>query len=377
MKGITKCIVLALSLMFCFPAVSAFAMSSVTIDPSGPLTAGTPVIITFKIDLTASGDETFPSGDELQMSTDLDSAQWTWSLVLDGVDTVQPSTSGRVLSVSGWILSYPSSMEESMKVTVQGKAPASAQTTNKTMLKVCEYDSHGNLLASSCVEKTQIIVNPAEITKKIAEMEASLQTYRSHIDEKSALGIDTASGEAKYSEADQKIKAAKGLPSTQYLQAFSSLDAAKRAIEDGEIALDRAWAESELANAQIPINKVDEIIAWFRSNTSTRDNPQLPTIITKREVAVSYLVTAQDEINNGNYDQARAKAQDAFNKGNESFTDALDLQKKAGEGIFSIFNNLPIPKKLPIIPIIAVVVVVLVIVGVIIYRKRSHWDELG
>jgi hypothetical protein len=376
MKGIIKCIVLALSLMFCFPAVSAFAMSSVTIDPPGPLTAGTPVIITFKIDLTASGDETFPSGDELQMSTDLDSAQWTWSLVLDGVDTAQPSTSGRVLSVSGWILSYPSSMEESMKVTVQGKAPASAQTTNKTMLKVCEYDSHGNLLASSCVEKTQIIVNPAEITKKISEMEASLQTYRSHIDEKSALGIDTASGEAKYSEADQKIKAAKGLPSTQYLQAFSNLDAAKRAIEDGEIALDRAWAENELANAQIPINKVDEIIAWFRSNASTKDDAQLATIMTKREVAVSYLVTAQDEINNGNYDQARVKAQDAFNKGNESYTDALNRQTELGKGFFA---NLPIPKfgKLPIIPIIAVVVVVLVIVGVIIYRKRSHWDELG
>lgn len=376
MKGITKWIVLALALMFCFQPVSAFAMSSVTIDPSGPLTAGTPVIITFKIDLTASGDETFPSGNELQMSTDLDSAQWTWSLVLDGVDTQQPSTSGRVLSVSGWILSYPSSMEESMKVTVQGKAPASTQTTNKTMLKVCEYDSHGNLLSSSCVEKTQIIVNPAEITKKITEMESSLQTYRSHIDEKSALGIDTASGEAKYSEADQKIKAAKGLPSTQYIQAFSNLDAAKKAMEDGEVALDRAWAENELANAQIPINNVDNVIAWFRSNASTKDDPQLATIMTKREVAVSYLTTARDEIDKGNYEQARAKAQDAFNKGNESYTDALDRQKKLGEGFFA---NLPIPKvgKLPIIPIIAVVVVVLVIVGVIIYRRRSHWDELG
>jgi hypothetical protein len=207
-------------------------------------------------------------------------------------------------------------------------------------------------------------------------MKSTLQTFRSHIDEKSALGIDTAAGEAKYSEADQKIKTAAGLPSTQYAQAYSNLDAAQKAIDDGEVALDRAWAENELANAQIPINNVDNLIQWFKSNQSTRDDAQLPAIISKREVAVSYLVTAQDEINNGNYAQSRVKSQDAFNKGNESYTDALARQKTLGEGFFA---NLPIPKfgKLPIVPIIVVVVVVLVVVGVIIYRKRSHWDELG
>jgi hypothetical protein len=376
MKGITQWIIIAVSLIFCIQAVSAFAVSSINVDPSGSLTPGTPVIVTFKVDFSASGDETFPSGDELQMSTDLESAQWSHTLVLDGVEAVQPSASGRVLSVSGWILSYPSSVEEQLKVTVQGKAPTTSQTTNKTLIKVAEYDSHSNLISNTVVERTAVIVNPAEITAKITAMESALQTYRSHIDEKSALGIDTAAGEAKYSEADSKIKAAKGLPSTQYVQAYSNLDTAQKAIDDGEIALDRAWAENELANAQIPINNVDTIIQWFKSNSSTRDDAQLPAIVSKREVAVSYLVTAQDEINNGNYAQARVKAQDAFNKGNESYTDALARQKTLGEGFFA---NLPIPKigKLPIVPILVVIVIVVAVVGVIIYRKRSHWDELG
>ena len=87
------------------------------------------------------------------------------------------------------------------------------------------------------------------------------------------------------------------------------------------------------------------IIQWFKANTSTRDDNQLPAIIAKREVAVSYLVTANDEISNGNYEQARGKAQDAFNKGNESYTDAL-AQKKIRESGFQL-PGLPNFGKIP------------------------------
>ena len=86
---------------------------TITVDPSGSLDPDTPVIVTFKVDLTGAGDETFASDGELQMSTDLDSAKWTYFLVLDGVDMPQPDNTGRVLKLTGWILSYPSSVEES------------------------------------------------------------------------------------------------------------------------------------------------------------------------------------------------------------------------------------------------------------------------
>jgi hypothetical protein len=375
MKGLTKWVLIAVSLIFCIHAVSAFGVSSITVDPSGSLTPNTPVIVTFKVDMSASGDETFPNGDELQMSTDLDKPKWSYSLVLDGVDAVQPSNTGRVLSVSGWVLSYPSTIEEALKVTLEGTTPTVTQTTNKTMIRIAEYDSHSNLISSTVVERTAVIVNIAEVQTKVTEKESALQTYRSHIDEKSAMGIDTAAAEAKYSEADQKIKAAKSLPSTQYAQAYTNLDAAQKAIDDGETALDRAWAENEVDNAQIPINNVDGVIAWFKGNKSTSEDAQLPAIIAKREVAVSYLVNANDDVSSGNYAQARTKAQDAFNKGNESFTDAL-ARKKTLESGWQL-PGLPNFGKIPVIPIIVVVVVILVIVGVVIYRKRSRWDELG
>jgi hypothetical protein len=165
------------------PFVSAFSVSSMSVDPSGSLTPGTPVIVTFKVDFSASGKETFPSANELlmstdlfkgdfsasgkdtfppdnelQMSTDLDSPTWSYSLVLDGVDTLQPSNTGRILSVSGWVLSYPTSAKnpsiaktfESLKVTLEGKAPAVSQTT-KNIIKIAEYDSHSNVISSSVI----------------------------------------------------------------------------------------------------------------------------------------------------------------------------------------------------------------------------------
>lgn len=373
-----KWIIIVLSLIFCVHAGSAFAVSSITVDPSGSLVPNTPVIVSFNIDFSASGDETFASGNELQMITDLDAPKWTYTLILDGVETPQPSNSGRVLAVSGWILSYPSSMEESMRVTVEGTAPSVQQTTNKTMIKIQEVDSHNNILTSTMVERTAVVVNIKEVQSKISEEESALQSYRSHIDEKSALGIDTSAAEAKYSEADQFIRTAKNLPSTQYAQAFNNLNSAQTAINEGEGDLDRAWAEMEVTNAQIPINNVDNIIAWFKSNRSTSDDNQLPAIIAKREVAVSYISTANDEISNGNYDQARAKAQEAFSKGNESYTDALKRQYDVEHG--GLFSWLKLPTiKLPggIFLIVGIIVVVLAVVGYIIYRKRSRWDELG
>jgi hypothetical protein len=375
MKGFTKWIIIVLSLIVCTQAVTAFGVSSITVDPSGALLPDTSVVVSYKVDIGGAGTATFTSDNELQMSTDLEDAKWTYSLVLDGVEAVQPANTGRALSVSGWVLSYPSSVDESLKVTLEGKTPAVSQTTNKTMIKIAEYDSHGNIISSTVVERTAVVVNVGDVQAKIAEAEAALQTYRSHIDEKSALGIDTADAETKYSDADQKIRTAKGLASTQYVQIFSNLNTAQSAITDGETALDRAWAENEVTNAQVPINNVDNVIQWFKGNTSTANDAQLPAIVAKREVAVSYLSTANDEISNGNYGQARAKAQEAFNKGNESYTDALARQRVLLSGWQ--FPGLPNFGKIPIIPIIAVVVVILGIVGVVIYRKRSHWDELG
>jgi hypothetical protein len=373
MKGVMKWIVLAIILLFCAPAVSGFSVSSITIDPSGSLTPGTPVMVSYKIQFAASSGETFPSGSELQMSTDLEKPKWTWTLILDGIENPRPQASGRMLSLSGFELSYPSSVEQAVRVTVEGTAPTVDKIANKSIIKIQEVDQNNNIIESSKIDRTAMVINPTEAKTAVVAKRTDLQTFRSHIDEKAAIGIDTSAAEFKYNDAKSKIDAADALPTTGYATAIIYLTTAQSLIDDGEKSLDKAWAENEVLNSQTPITNVDGVIAWFKGNKSTAELPELSPIISKREIAVSYISTANDEIAGGNYAQARSKAAEAFTKGNESYTEALALQKKTLSGW-----SLSLPQIPSIIPIIIVIVViVLIAVGVIIYRKRSRWDELG
>jgi hypothetical protein len=369
MKGFKTWIIVTTILLFCISAASAFSVSSVSIDPSGSLIPGTPVTVSYKVENSGI----FPSGDDLQFYTDLDNPLWTYTIIVNGVENARPAVGGRTLTITGFELSYKSTDEVSVRTTLEGKAPTVTETADKTIIRIQEMGSNGIAITSTKVEKIAKVINTGEVTAAIAARDAELQTYRTHIDEKSVLDIDTSAAEAKYNEAKQKIDSARARPSTQYTEALADLTAAQTSISDGEKALDKAWAENEVAAAQIPINNVDGVIAWFKGNQSTANDQQLSTIVTKREVAVSYISAANDQIASGEYSQARSKAQEAYAKGNESYNDALARQKQLTSGWS--FSLPQIPGGIFIV--LGVIVVILVAVGIVIYRKRSRWDELG
>jgi len=374
MKGVMKWSILAILLVISVHSVSAdgFSVSSISIDPQGAMVANTPVTASFKVDLAGQ----FPADADLTFFTDMDSPKWTYTILVNGVENVRPVQGGRTLDINGFELNYKSTDEVSVQGTLEGTAPTVPQTSNKTIFRITEVDNRGNAIASTQVEQDALIVNPGEVQTAIATQDQNLQAFRSSIDEKAAIGIDTSDAEAKYNEAQQDISAAKALPTTQFVNALNDLNSAQTAINDGGTALDKAWAVFEVANAQVPINNADAIIAWFKGNTSTANDVQLPAIVAKREVAVSYISTANDDISNGNFDQARTQAQNAYDKGNESYNDALSRQYEVTHG-FDFFGLISgVAGSIGII-VIGVIVVVLVIVGIVIYRKRSRWDELG
>jgi len=367
MKGLMKWTVLILLLIVCIQTVSAFSVSSVSINPSGSLTPADPVTANFKIDLSG----VFPSDSEIQMFTDLDKPKWTYTIIVNGIENLNPVETGRTITITGFVLNYKANDEVSVRVSLEGVAPAVTETSNKTIIRVTEYDSNGKAVTSSQFEKTAVVINPEKVVSTIANSEEGLLIYRTHIDEKSALNIDTSVAETKYNEAQQKITSARARSSSEYTQINTDLAAAKTAIDEGEIALEKAWAEYEVASAQVPITNVDTIIGWFKGNRSTANDNQLPAIVAKREVAVSYLSNANDDITNGKYAQARVKAQDAYLKANESYTDALARQQQLSSG-FSLPNIGG-----SVFIIVGIIGVVLIVVGIIIYRKRTQWDELG
>ncbi len=334
--------------------------------------------VSFTIQVAGSGSETFPTDNTLDFYTDLDNPRWNTVLALNNIDNPQPTEGGKNYQLNGWILSYPSTdVEETLRVNLEGVAPAVTSTTNKTIVRVQELDGRNNVVSGSVVTVSRQIINTAEVTSLIATRESELQIFSTHIDEKAALDIDTSSADEKYSAARAAINDAKSRPSSQYTAVIASLTNVQNLITEGERELDKAWAEKDVSDAQVPLAAVDQLISFIKPNaTSGEYKSQLSEITTKREIAAGFVSTARAEIFAGN-ERAREKAAEAYVKANESYTDASALKKQITEG----FNPIGAIGKLfgsgTLVLILGVVAVVLIVVGVIIYRKRSRWDELG
>jgi hypothetical protein len=319
---------------------------------------------------------------DLILNTALKNPQWSYIINVNGNPTSPTQSGSATVDISSFLLEYKSSDDVTVGVTLSGTAPSVTQTSNQTLISIWEEDSNGNQVATPYTQ-TALIVNTNDVTTAIANANTQLAQLKADIDEKSALGIDTSAAQAQYNSAQSQISQAQAMPSSQYTDALNAINSATSAITNGETLLDKSWAESEISNAQGPINNVDQLIAFFQSNTSTANDARLSTVITEREIAVSYISAANDFVTNGNYASARSKAEQAYTEGNQSYNDALAFQAALaanpfsnllgglGTSVGSVFSSGVL------IIGVGVVVVVLIVVGIIIYRKRSRWDELG
>ena len=117
-----------------------------------------------------------------------------------------------------------------VRVSLEGLAPAVDKTTNKTLIRITEYDGNNKAVTSTQVEKTALVINTGDVTSTIQASDATLQDYRTQIDEKAALGIDTSAAEAKYNEANQKISSARSRPSNQYAEALAGSECSENVL---------------------------------------------------------------------------------------------------------------------------------------------------
>jgi hypothetical protein len=354
--------------------VSAFTVGQTAITPTGDLKPGDDITVSFVVTF----DSTFPIENSLQLQTDLGTnsnpAKWTTTLVLDTVPNPRPGQSGKNIYIGGWDLSYEKK-QTSLQVTLEGLVPSLTSSQNITIMKVQEISS-GKAISGSAETISRFIYSATEIGQNLAERQAQIAQFRKDIDAKAAIDVDVSDAEAKYSAAKIAIDSAQSASASQFSAALKNLNDASTLITDGETLLNKAWAQKAITDAQSPLSKVDDLIAYFKVNRSMSNDPRISPIIATKESASQYLSSANDLFNEGNYDQARIKASQAFDKGNQSYTDALALKQAIGEA-----SN---PLDVVIKPlganwkyILIGVGVILVIAGIIYWRSRSGWDELG
>jgi len=308
--------------------VSAYTVTSLAVDPKGALVPGTSVNVTIIINNPPRDSNNFPDATNIEMSSALWNPTWKIFLFSDRGSRPLPEIQRTKVTLADWdLVEFNQNLNhEQISVKLSGHAPDVDYTGNKTIFEITQLDARSNPIANSTSSVEGFIINTGCCKSPLTGKRADLQIFRSHIDEKASMGIDTYPAEMKHHEAKTSIDKASALPSTQYSAALSYLNNATWAITDGELSLDRAWAEKKVADAQVPLDRSDEIISWFKGNKSTADMAGLQPILAKRDLAADSLSRANNELLAGNYSTARSYAILAYQSANETYHDAKDFQ---------------------------------------------------
>ena len=147
------------ALFFLIQGVAAFTVGPVSVVPAGTINPGDTVNISATV-YAASG-VAFPAYDDLQFVTDLDNAQWTYSIMVNGVANSRPATGGHFLTINGFELGYRNQDEVIVVVSLQGQVPTGSPTgVNRTLVKIQELDSRGEAIPYSIITLDHLIGQP-------------------------------------------------------------------------------------------------------------------------------------------------------------------------------------------------------------------------
>ena len=363
--NIGRWIMVLLALVCVVQAASAFEVTKEEIKPENSiLEPGQEVnahyVISYKMATTGTGegerdDETF------EFSTGLQKPTWDFKIRREGVPDIPFATRyGTYQTLLEFDLYYAGDVK--LDVQLRGTVPQ----TSSGEVEVIKFEHLRNKYVEGEYHMTRKVVSTAQVETSLAIQQQRLKDLKADLDGKTEQGVDVSAAQGKYDSASQALtSAASAGPS----QAAGYIATATKDIDEAKALLEKAWAEKEVADAGAAIDSLDGMITYFIENRSMGSDPQVVAIVTKRESAVQFYSQAQDNLNAKNYPLARSKADDGLKKANEALADANALKEKVGEG-FNLDGNL-------LLYIGVGVVLVLVVVGVVLYRKKTGWDELG
>ena len=329
------------------------------------------------IRLPTSGDQTFASSDNLEFYTHLNNAKWSISIILGGIENPPKTYGGHRVTMSGWELAYPASgYEEGVKVRftiTDGVVPPLFPSGDIILVRALELDSSSNQVGPA-VFKNGTVINPAALQTQVDSMKAKLAELKASIDEKTALGVDTTAALQKYNNAKDNLDTATQKLVSSPSEVNGLLTSAGTAGLEAADALDQAWAEMTIGKAEVMIGSVDGLLTEFKVNLSIKDSdPRLVPIVNKYDLAARALSEARNKFDSKSYTAVRTDAGQSLTYATDAWNLSLDLKTELGKG----FSLPGLPDLGAFLPIFIVVAVVLIIVGVIIYRKKTQWDELG
>ena len=141
--GATAILILTMVfLLISSPAAAALVITNESFSPVPPLVGSNGQHAVITIAVIPAGATTFSRTHMLQMQTALVNARWDILVIVDGISAAQQSASGTTAFVNGFLLSYPTTSDVSVTVTLNGTVPVGKET-NVTILQLTELDNAG------------------------------------------------------------------------------------------------------------------------------------------------------------------------------------------------------------------------------------------
>jgi hypothetical protein len=129
-----------------------------------------------------------------------------------------------------------------------------------------------------------------------------------------------------------------------------------------------------IQQADTMINSVNGLITEFKVNRSLKESDtRLVPIINKYDLAARTLSSAKNLYEQKSYAAVRSDTSQSLAYATEAWNLSLDLKTELDKG----FSLPGLPNLGALLPFLLVAAVILIIVGVIVYRRKMHWDELG
>ncbi len=355
------------------PVLAGVDVGYVNVKPAGDLESGkTNVTVDFQIDFISTAGETFPSDENILLSTQLDNPVWTYVIVLDGVENPRPASSKSQLSLTGWELSYKDK-DEQVKVTLKGNAPKVNTSKQIEILSVSTTGANSKV-KEQIKNVSAFVTNPGELTGDISSVQTKVKALQNDIAKYKADGIDT-------SKADQKVKDANAALQSAAKETFANakiyMDNAGTYVQDGYTYLDMGIAQKTIADAKEAIDRTDEWITYFKTDKEMETDPRLAPIITKREFAAEYATNAQELFDDGKYSDAKQKAEDAYNKATDVFNDTQNLNDEINQTPASSGPDIGTTVASILPTIIIVIIIIAIIAGAVFFIKNRGGGKGG
>lgn len=144
------------------PVSATFQIQQSELNPAKtPLEPKSQQSVTAIITIIPQGATTFIVGNQLQLSTELNTPQWDVQVMVNGIPAAVIPAKGNTAFINGFLLSYPNSNDVSVSASVTGYVPEGVASV--TLLQVNQQNNAGQTIPGAVQTISAPVAVPATV----------------------------------------------------------------------------------------------------------------------------------------------------------------------------------------------------------------------